>query len=138
MHRRRRGTRVLSAEMVERMHTVSHDMGRGESAAVGLGLLLIPFGDTTVLSMSGASPGGVAVLAPSCASSTSCSRPSAERAAVAGPARRAAVWLIRQHVPVTFPPLTRPKTNLTGTPGTYRSHQLRVDVRVVDASWRSR
>jgi CubicO group peptidase (beta-lactamase class C family) len=31
--------------------------GRGERAAVGLGLLLIPFGDTTVLSMSGALAG---------------------------------------------------------------------------------
>ena len=125
------GNRLLSAEMTERMHTVSHDMGVANVPPVGLGLLLIPFGDTTVLSMSGSSPGGVAVLAVV---------PSLDLVFAAyGNAPQALalhdellLWLIRQFVPVTFPPLTPKKIDLQRYAGTYRSHQLRVDVRVVD------
>jgi CubicO group peptidase (beta-lactamase class C family) len=125
------GTRVLSAEMIARMHTVSHDMGVANVPPVGLGLLLIPFGDTTVLSISGASPGGVAVLAVV---------PSLDLvfAAFGNAPQSLALHdelllsLIREHVPVAFPPLEKIKTNLERYAGTYRSNQLKVDVRVVD------
>ncbi len=55
--------RNLSAESAARMRTVSHDMGTPDVQTMGLGWPLMPFGRTTVLSISGASPGGVAVLA---------------------------------------------------------------------------
>ena len=57
------GARVLSAESTSLMQTVSHDMGTPNVPPIGYGWLLMPFGATTVLSTSGASPGGVAVLA---------------------------------------------------------------------------
>jgi CubicO group peptidase (beta-lactamase class C family) len=56
------GKRVLSPESIGRMRSVSHDMGTPNVPPMGLGWLLMPFGKTTVLSFSGASPGGVAVL----------------------------------------------------------------------------
>src|SRR5262245_32600540 len=56
------GNRVLSPESTARMQTMSHDMGTPNVPPIGFGWLLVPFGVTTVLSMSGASPGGVAVL----------------------------------------------------------------------------
>jgi len=84
-----------------------------------------------VLSMSGASPGGVAVLAVV---------PSLDLVFAAfGNAPQALalhdellLWLIRQQAPVTFPPLRPIKIELQRYAGTYRSQQLRVDVRVVD------
>jgi CubicO group peptidase (beta-lactamase class C family) len=57
------GTRVLSRESAARMHAVSHDMRTPNVPSIGLGWLLMPFGATTMLSTSGASSGGVAVLA---------------------------------------------------------------------------
>ncbi|WP_030436201.1 serine hydrolase domain-containing protein [Actinoplanes subtropicus] len=125
------GGGVLSAEMTERMHTVAHDMGVPNVPPVGLGLLLIPFGDTTVLSMSGASPGGVAVLAVV---------PSLDLVFAAfGNAPQALalhnellLWLVRRQAPVSFPALEPIKIDLRRYAGTYRSQQLRVDVRVVD------
>ncbi len=40
------GTRVLSRESAERMQSVSHDMGTPNVPPVGLGWLLMPFGET--------------------------------------------------------------------------------------------
>jgi hypothetical protein len=45
------------------------------------------------------------------------------------------LWLLRHHLNVEVPDLvsdTTPVSDLTPYAGTYRSHQLRVDVRVVD------
>src|SRR5262249_3971918 len=56
------GKRVLSRESTARMQSVSHDMGTPNVPPIGLGWLLMPCGKTTALSLSGASPGGVAVL----------------------------------------------------------------------------
>ncbi|WP_433369448.1 serine hydrolase domain-containing protein [Actinoplanes sp. CA-142083] len=122
---------VLPKELIELMHTVSHDMGVANVPPVGLGLLLVPFGETTVLSMSGASPGGVAVLAVV---------PALDMvfAAFGNAPQSLALHdelllsLIRSHVPVSFPPLVFKETDLDRYAGTYRSNQLRVDVRVVD------
>ena len=128
------GTRVLSGESTARMQSVSHDMGTPNVPPIGLGWLLMPFGDTTVLSMSGASPGGVAVLA---------AVPEHNLAFAAfGNDPRAMtlhdqilLWLLRQHLNLAVPDLvpdTLPVGDLTPYAGTYRSNQLRVDVSAVD------
>jgi hypothetical protein len=101
---------------------------------IGLGWLIIPFGKTTVFSMSGASPGGVAVLVVV---------PEHDLVFAAfGNAPQAMalhdqilLWLLRQHLNVEVPDLISditPVSDLTPYEGTYRSNQLRVDVRVVD------
>jgi CubicO group peptidase (beta-lactamase class C family) len=128
------GKRVLSRESSARMQCVSHDMGTPNVPPIGLGWLLMPFGATTVLSMSGASPGGVAVLAVV---------PEHDFAFAAfGNDPRAMMlhdqillWLLRQHLHVEIPDLasdTPRASDLTPYAGTYRSNQLRVDVSVVD------
>jgi CubicO group peptidase (beta-lactamase class C family) len=128
------GKRVLSRESTARMQSVSHDMGTPNVPPIGLGWLLMPFGKTTVLSMSGASPGGVAVLAV-------VPEHDLAFAAFGNDPRALALhdqlllWLLRQHLAVEVPDLasqTAPLVDLTPYAGTYRSNQLRVDVRVVD------
>ncbi len=128
------GKRVLSPESTARMQTVSHDMRTPNVPPIGLGWLLTPFGKTTVLSMSGASPGGVAVLA-------LVPEHDLAFAAFGNDPRVIALhdqillWLLRQHLNVEVPDLiseTRPVGDLTPYAGTYRSNQLRVDVSVVD------
>jgi CubicO group peptidase (beta-lactamase class C family) len=127
----RSGVRVLSHESTTRMRTVSHDMGTPNVPPVGMGWSLMPFGDTTVLSMSGASPGGVAVLAVV---------PDHDLmfAAFGNDPRALALHdelllrLLRQGVTVG-PAKYRPTTlDLARYVGTYRSNQLRVDVGVVN------
>jgi CubicO group peptidase (beta-lactamase class C family) len=128
------GKRVLSSELTARMQSVSHDMETPNVSPIGLGWLLVPFGRTTMLSMSGASPGGVAVLVVV---------PEHDLAFAAfGNDPRAMMlhdqillWLLREHLDVEVPDLvsdTSPVNDLTPYLGTYRSNQLRVDVRVVD------
>jgi CubicO group peptidase (beta-lactamase class C family) len=128
------GKRVLSRESTARMQSASHDMGTPNVPPVGLGWLLMPFGKTTVLSHSGASPGGVAVLIVV---------PEHDLVFAAfGNDPRAMVlhdqvllWLLRHHLDVDVPDLvpdTTPVSDLTPYTGTYRSNQLRVDVGVVD------
>ena len=128
------GTRVLSRESTARMQSVSYDMGTPNVPPIGLGWLLMPFGQTTVISHSGASPGGVAILAVV---------PGHDLAFAAfGNDPRAMalhdqilLWLLRQHLNLDVPnllPEASPAGDLTPYTGTYRSDQLRVDVRAVD------
>jgi len=128
------GRRLLSAESVARTHEVWHDMQTPNVPPVGLGWLLTPFGSTTVLSMSGASPGGVAVLAVV---------PEHDLAFAAfGNDARAMVlhdqlllWLLEEHFNVPVSAAVRPDGpvgDLRRYEGRYRSNQLRVDVRAVD------
>jgi len=128
------GARVLSAESTSRMQTVWHDMGTPNVPPIGLGWLLMPFGATTVLSMSGASPGGVAVLAV-------VPEHDVAFAAFGNDARamqlhdRLLLSLLHDHLGVRTPELLAAgphDADLTPYPGTYRSNQLRVDVRLVD------
>jgi CubicO group peptidase (beta-lactamase class C family) len=134
------GQRVLSRESTARMQSVSHDMGTPNVPPIGLGWLLVPFGKTTVLSMSGASPGGVALLVV---------MPEHDLAFAAfGNDPRAfalhdqlLLWLLRHHLKVEVPDLvseTTPMDDLTSYAGTYRSNQLRVDVSVVDGQLEER
>jgi CubicO group peptidase (beta-lactamase class C family) len=128
------GKRVLSRESTARMQAVSHDMRTPNVPPIGLGWLLMPFGTTTVLSHSGASPGGVALLAV-------VPEHDLAFAAFGNDPRAMALhdqillWLLRQHLDVEVPDLiaeTTPVSDLTPYAGTYRSNQLRVDVTVVD------
>jgi hypothetical protein len=128
------GKRVLSRESTARMQSVSHDMGTPNVPPIGLGWLLMPFGKTTVLSHSGASPGGVAVL-------VVVPEHDLAFAAFGNDPRAMALhdqvllWLLRQHLEVEVPDLVpdmAPVSDLTPYAGTYRSNQLRVDVSVVD------
>lgn len=128
------GKRVLSRESAARMQSVSHDMRTPNLPPIGLGWLLVPFGETTVLSMSGASPGGVAVL-------VVVPEHDLVFAAFGNDPRAMALhdqlllWLIRQHLNLDVPDLvpdTAPAGDLAPYAGTYRSNQLRVDVSVVD------
>ncbi len=128
------GKRVLSRELTARMQSVSNDMGTPNVPPMGLGWLLVPFGKTTALSFSGASPGGVAVL-------IVVPEHKFVFAAYGNDPRAMALheqillWLLTQHLNVTVPDLvseTTPVSDLTPYAGTYRSNQLRVDVRVVD------
>jgi len=128
------GKRVLSRESAARMRSASHDMGTPNVPPLGLGWPLMPFGETTVLAHSGASPGGVAILAVV---------PGHDLvfAAFGNDPRAMALhdqillWLLRQHLGLDVPDLvpdTSPAGDLTPYAGTYRSNQLRVDVSVAD------
>jgi len=122
------------------MRSVVHDMGTPNVPPVGLGWLLMPFGPTTVLSHSGASPGGVALLAVV---------PEHDLVfAASGNDPRAMalhdqilLWLLRQHLDVEVPDLaldTVPASDLAPYAGTYRSNQLRVDITAVDGGLEER
>lgn len=128
------GKRVLSAESAARMQQMSHDMATPNVPPMGLGWPLMPFGDVTVLTMSGASPGGVALLAVV---------PGHDLvfAAFGNDGRAMALhdqillWLLRDHLGIGVPPLVpdvTPVSDLGSYTGTYRSNQLRVDVSAVD------
>lgn len=128
------GTRVLSAESTTLMQQVSHDMDSPNTPPIGLGWVLYPFGDTTVLAMSGASPGGVSIL---------CVLPEHDLVLAAYGNNPAAImlqdqilqWLLSEHLGVQIPTLiteTEQDVDLTPYVGTYRSNQLRIDVSIVD------
>ena len=96
----------------------------------------MPFGPMTVLSMSGASPGGVAVLAvvPEAADFAFAAFGNDPRAmATARPAPPdAAARTVRHPAARDWAPMSIGAEDLAPYAGTYRSNQLRVDVRVVD------
>lgn len=128
------GTRVLSAESTALMQQVSFDMESPNTPPIGLGWVLYPFGDTTVLAMSGASPGGVSLL---------CVLPEHDLVLTAYGNNPGAImlqdqllqWLLTQHLGVQIPKLVtemEQDVDLTPYVGTYRSNQLRIDVSIVD------
>jgi hypothetical protein len=116
------------------MQTVSHDMGTPNVPPIGYGWLLMPFGTTTVLSMTGASPGGVAVLAV-------VPEHDFAFAAFGNDPRamqlhdRLLLTLLHDRFGVQPKVLggdEHQAVDLAHYAGTYRSNQLRVDIRVVD------
>jgi len=128
------GTRVLSRESTALMQSVSHDMGVPNVPPMGLGWVLMPFGETTVLCISGSSPGGVAVLAVVPEYDLVFAAFGNDPRAM-GLHEQLLLWLLRHHLRVEIPDLvtdTSPVTDLTPYVGTYRSNQLRVDVSAVD------
>jgi CubicO group peptidase (beta-lactamase class C family) len=134
------GTRVLSTESTALMQQVSHDMVTPNVPPMGLGWVLYPFGGTTVLAMSGASPGGVSIL---------CVVPEHDLVFTAFGNTSGAImlqdqilqWLLREHLGVQIPTLItelEPDVDLAPYVGTYRSNQLRIDVSVVDGQLEER
>jgi CubicO group peptidase (beta-lactamase class C family) len=129
------GERVLSAESVERMRTITVDMGVPNVSPIGLGWPFLPWGDTTVLTHGGASPGGTATLLVV---------PEHDFAFAAfgnaGAAGRTSdelvVWLLGEYLGLGFPKVVSgpPDTDvdLTSLEGAYGSCQFRVDVKAVD------
>jgi hypothetical protein len=128
------GKRVLSTESIARMRTVASDMGTPNVSPIGLGWLLVPFGKTTALSMSGASPGGVAVLVVVPEHNFAFAAFGNDGRAIALH-DRILLWLLAEHLDVNVPDLLSGMSSVSDLSpyvGTYRSNQLRVDVRVVD------
>jgi CubicO group peptidase (beta-lactamase class C family) len=134
------GTRVLSPESTASMQQVAHDMATPNVPPMGLGWVRYPFGDTTVLAMSGASPGGVSIL---------CVVPEYDLVFTAYGNTPGAImlhdqilrWLLSEHLRVRIPALiTESARDIDLTPyvGTYRSDQLRVDVSVVEGQLEER
>ncbi|MGA5824004.1 serine hydrolase domain-containing protein [Kitasatospora sp. NPDC094028] len=134
------GARVLSAESAALMRQVAFDMGTPNTPPMGMGWVLYPFGDTTVLAMSGASPGGVSIL---------CVLPEHDLVFTAFGNNPAAIllqdrilrWLLTEYLGVPLPALiTEPAEDVDLAPyvGVYRSNQLRVDVSVVDGQLEER
>ncbi|GAA2319132.1 hypothetical protein GCM10010149_84710 [Nonomuraea roseoviolacea subsp. roseoviolacea] len=134
------GTRVLSAESTALMQQVSYDMATPNVPPMGLGWVRYPFGEATVLAMSGASPGGVSLL---------CVLPEHDLVFAAFGNTPGAImlqdqilrWLLSEHLGVPIPRLvTEPDQDVDLTPyvGTYRSNQLRVEVSIVDGQLEER
>lgn len=134
------GTRVLSAEATALMQQVSHDMATPNVPPMGLGWVRYPFGDTTVLAMSGASPGGVSIL---------CVVPEHDLVFTAFGNTSGAIMLhdqilqrlLSEHLGVQIPTLiTEVEQDVDLTPylGTYRSNQLRIDVSIVEGQLEER
>ncbi|WP_221762223.1 serine hydrolase [Nonomuraea sp. WAC 01424] len=134
------GARVLSAGSTALMQEVSYDMDTPNVPPMGLGWVRYPFGDTTVLAMSGASPGGVSIL---------CVMPEHDLVFAAFGNTPGAImlqdellrWLLTEHLGVRIPALITESdqdVDLTPYVGTYRSDQLRVDVSIVDGQLEER
>ncbi|GIH61545.1 hypothetical protein Msi02_23620 [Microbispora siamensis] len=134
------GARVLSAESTALMQQVSYDMATPNVPPMGLGWVRYPFGDTTVLAMSGASPGGVSIL---------CVVPEHDLVFAAFGNTPGAIVLhdrilqrlLSERLGVRIPTLiSEPEKDVDLTPyvGTYRSDQLRIDVRIVDGQLEER
>ena len=134
------GERVLTTASTVLMRQVCFDMGSPNVPPMGLGWVLYPFGDTTVLAMSGASPGGVSIL---------CVVPEHDLVFTAFGNTSGAMmlhdqilqWLLSEHLGIEIPTLiTELESGVDLTPyvGTYRSDQLRVDVGIVDGELEER
>ncbi|MFC7447924.1 serine hydrolase domain-containing protein [Rhodococcus daqingensis] len=134
------GTRVLSTESTALMQQVAYDMASPNVPPIGLGWVLYPFDDTTVLAMSGASPGGVSIL---------CVVPEHDLVFTAFGNTPGAImlqdqilqWLLSEHLGVQIPTLItelEQDVDLTPYVGTYRSNQLRIDVSIVDGQLEER
>jgi hypothetical protein len=128
------GARVLSAELIDQMHTVTADMGTPNVSPMGLGWPFLPFGKTTVLTHGGASPGGTAglVLVPehdfafaAFGNSNGADFTNDELA----------MWLLREHLGLEGPQIVSGEievADLSPYEGTYRSDQFRIDVKAVE------
>ncbi|MGR6915538.1 serine hydrolase domain-containing protein [[Actinomadura] parvosata] len=134
------GARVLSAASVALMQQVSYDLRTPNVPPMGVGWVRYPFGDVTVLAMSGASPGGVSLL---------CVVPEHDLVFAAYGNTPGAImlqdrllqWLLSEHLGVPIPRLvteTEQDVDLTPYVGTYRSDQLRIDVSIVDGQLEER
>lgn len=121
------GAGLLSGESLAAMREINADPGTPGASPTGLGWLLRPIGDTIALTMTGASPGGVAVLAV---------LPEHDLvfAAYGNDPRALELHddlLGRLAGDTGRPVWARQETDPAPYAGTYRSDQLRIDVRAV-------
>lgn len=128
------GKRLLSSEMSRQMRVVTADMGTPNVSPLGLGWPLMPIGDTMLPSISGASPGGAAilVLVPEHDLAFAAYGNSGGAAALSD---RLALWLFSDYLGLDVPDVvssTVAISDLSPYEGTYCSDQLRVDVKAVD------
>jgi hypothetical protein len=131
------GARVLSTDLTRQMRTVAFDMGTPNVSALGLGWPLLAFGETPVLYIGGASPGGVAalVVVPEHDFAFAAFGNAGGAAALMD---RQAQLLLRDHLCLDAPDVVSPAgknagvSDLSAYEGTYRSNQFRVDVRAID------
>jgi CubicO group peptidase (beta-lactamase class C family) len=131
------GVRVLSAESVATMRTATEVSQQANVSPMGFGWLVRSLGGTTVLTMSGASPGGVAVLVVMPEHDLVFAAYGNDSRALAlhdELLERLAGWFGEVEKPVYAPQ----QVDLRPYAGTYRSNQLRVDVRVVDGGLEER
>jgi CubicO group peptidase (beta-lactamase class C family) len=128
------GRRVLSKERTRQMRVVDADMHSPNTSAIGLGWPLLPFGETTALFHSGASPGGAAVLL--LVPERQFAFAAFGNSGAAGLLQdRLCQWMLRDHLGLKIPDVVTTEahaSDLTAYAGTYRSNQSRVDVTVVD------
>jgi CubicO group peptidase (beta-lactamase class C family) len=134
------GKQVLSNESILQMQSVSYDMNTPNAPPIGLGWMLMPFGKTTVLSHSGASPGGAAIL-------TIVPEHNFIFTAFGNDPRAMALHdqlltgILQNYLNVKVPEIVSeiiPVNDLTPYTGTYCSNQLRVDVSVADGQLEER
>jgi CubicO group peptidase (beta-lactamase class C family) len=129
------GRRVLSAERIEQMRTVTVDMGSPNVSPIGLGWPLFAFGKTVVLVHSGASPGGSAILLVVPERDFAFAAFANSGAAIALH-DRLSWWMLREYLGLESPPDVVSTgievSDLRRYTGTYRSNQFRVDVNLVD------
>jgi CubicO group peptidase (beta-lactamase class C family) len=129
------GERVLSLHSTEQMRAVTCDMKMPNVSPIGLGWPLIPFGGEVVLSHSGASPGGVAILL-LVPKHRFAFASFANSSAAALLYDRSCLWMLGEYLGLHGPNVVEARppagADLAGYAGTYRSNQFRVDVRPVD------
>jgi CubicO group peptidase (beta-lactamase class C family) len=125
------GRRVLSQELTRQMQLPTYNVDPVVGVPTGIGWSLEPYGETTVLRHGGSSPGGAAMFIV---------LPEHDFVFVAfgNDARSLSLfdeltsWLLRDHLGLEPPEVAlaiEPVGDLARYEGTYRAHQLRIDVR---------
>jgi len=130
------GERVLSRESTEQMRTTTFDIGALNFVPIGLGWWLLPLGGTVALWHGGGSPGGSShlVVFPEHDFAFAGFGNLAGAGGLHDPLTR---WVIEEHLGLDVAPLverTVDPGDLSRFTGTYRSDQLRIDVREVDGT----
>ncbi|HLY29074.1 MAG TPA: serine hydrolase domain-containing protein [Aggregatilineales bacterium] len=128
------GERVLSAELTRQMRTKTFDMGTPNISVMGLGWPFLAFGETPVFYHGGASPGGAAalIIVPEHDFAFAAFGNAGGAAALTD---RLAQWLLRDYLGLAAPSVVSSVievSDLSAYEGTYRSNQLRVDVKAID------
>ncbi len=128
------GKQVLSKDTIDSMQLPWHDMASPNLSPIGLGWMLMTFGTTTVITMSGASPGGVALLALVPEHNLVFAAFGNDSQAM-GLHDQLLLRLLREHLKAHVPNMIGEQVadvDLKPYVGVYRSNQLRVEVKVVD------
>jgi CubicO group peptidase (beta-lactamase class C family) len=128
------GERVLSAESAERMRTATFDLGTPNVAPIGLGWWLLPFGEAVALWHGGGSPGGSSHLV-AFPEHDFAFAGFGNLAGAGGLHDPLTQWVLEEYAGIDVPDFvssTVDAGDLSRFEGSYRSHQLRVDVTAVE------